>query len=298
MIRYIVLIGNYIFRLFFFSMRIGLLAILWILIQACDKNPEATKLFNGTDLSGWDTYLGIPDPSQEVPLLNRNSSGIYTEAFGLNNDPMNIFSVVEEDGVPAIRISGYIWGGLITKEAYENYHFHLEYKWGTLQHPPREDLPKNSGLCYHSVGEYGAFWTYWMRSFELEIKNGSLGDFVRVDDVYADINATIDQPATSSWYHYDEEGTLIYVNEALYTVKASGDYENPIGNWNSVDLYVYKDEAMHVINNKVVLIAKNLRQRVDDTFEPILSGKIQLQSEGAEIYYRNLSIESINTLPL
>ncbi|MCK4701125.1 MAG: hypothetical protein KAT38_12345, partial [Bacteroidales bacterium] len=42
------------------------------------------SLFNGKDLSGWETYAG-PKEKDGKPL-------------GLNNDPMKLFSVVELDG--------------------------------------------------------------------------------------------------------------------------------------------------------------------------------------------------------
>ena len=61
-----------------------------------DTNQEWVSLFNGKDLTGWQTY----------DIEN-----------GFNNDPQRIYSVVDEDGEPAIRISGQILGGLVTHEA-------------------------------------------------------------------------------------------------------------------------------------------------------------------------------------
>jgi hypothetical protein len=89
-----------------------------------------TPLFNGTDLSGWDTWLGKPHPSVNVPGLTRDGNGAYLRPVGLNLDPLRVFSVVQADGAPAIRISGQIYGGLITRVEYENYHLRFEVKWG------------------------------------------------------------------------------------------------------------------------------------------------------------------------
>src|SRR2546421_8725854 len=55
------------------------------------------QLFNGRNLDGWDTDLG-PVEKGAAPL-------------GRNNDPKKVFSVVQEDGQPAIRVSGQVWGG-------------------------------------------------------------------------------------------------------------------------------------------------------------------------------------------
>lgn len=261
------------------------------------NDSERTYLFNGRDLQGWDTYLGRPQSVLEVPYLEKDENGYYTEVFGLNNDPMKVFSVVEEDGMNVIRISGYVWGGLITREEYENYHLHLEYKWGELKHPPREELPRNSGLCYHSVGEFGVFWTFWMRSCELEIMEGNLGDFVRVDEVYANIKAEYDNNLGSPGYRYSTDAETTEVNYSIYKVYASDDYEYANGQWNSIDLYTLNQEAIHVINDQIVIHAEDITELTDGEKMPLTKGKIQLQSEGAEIFYRNIYIEPINKLP-
>jgi len=280
------------------NLPVCLIAGIFLLFSACNKEEEKNYLFNGTDLTGWDTYLGIPDLSQEVTGLDRDEFGNYLNAFGLNNDPLHIFSVVEEDGEPAIRIDGYIWGGLISREEYGNYHLHLDFKWGDEKHPPRENLERNSGICYHSVGEYGVFWTYWMRSFELEIKETGLGDFVRVDDVYATIETRVDNTLTTApRLRYVAGGFPVQLNTNTYTVRASEDFENPAGEWNSIDLYVLEDSAVYFINENLVMLASELQQKIDGTMQPLTRGRIQLQSEGAEIFYRNIWIETITTFP-
>lgn len=276
-----------------------LLLYLVLLNTGCSNtnDSERTYLFNGRDLQGWDTYLGRPQSVLEVPYVDKDENGHYTEVFGLNNDPMEVFSVVEEDSLKVIRISGYVWGGLITREEYENYHLHLEYKWGELKHPPREELPRNSGLCYHSVGEYRVFWTFWMRSCELEIMEGSLGDFVRVDEVYANIKAEYDNELGSPGYRYSAGGETTEINYSTYKVYASDNYEYANGIWNSIDLYTFNQEAIHVINDQIVIYAEDITEMLDSEKVPITKGKIQLQSEGAEIFYRNIYIEPISKLP-
>lgn len=271
---------------------------LFIFILACEKEPTPEILFNGLDLNTWDTYLGVPDRSQEVAGLSRDAQGNYTEAFGLNNDPLGIFSVVEEDGVPAIRIDGYVWGCLVTRAGYANYHLHLEYKWGELKHPPRENLERNSGLCYHSVGPYGVFQTYWMRSFELEIKENALGDFVRVDEVYGTVETRVDTMLTSALrLRYQEGGHPVEVSYSTYMIRAREDFEKPHGEWNVIDLYTLDDAALHVINGELVMVVTQLQQDTEDGRESLTAGKIQLQSEGAEIFYRDIWITPISAFP-
>src|SRR5687767_14856300 len=61
------------------------------------------QLFNGQDLPGWDSHLNKPLSSIQVPGLKKDSSGEYTQRLGVNNDPLKVFTVQEEDGAPAIR---------------------------------------------------------------------------------------------------------------------------------------------------------------------------------------------------
>ncbi len=78
----------------------------------------------------------------------------------------------------------------------------------------------------------------------------------------------------------------------------AGDFENPHGEWTTVELYCYGDKAIHVVNGHVVMVLENSRLvEPDGTSKPLTSGKIQFQSEGAECYYRNIEIKKLEKLP-
>src|SRR5579872_2898844 len=96
---------------------------LFLSSAALDAGKEKgwQSLFNGKDLSGWDTWLGKPYKEKE--------------AVGLNKDPKHVYTVVDVDGKPAIRISGEIFGALTSKQDFENYHLRLEFKWGEKKWP-------------------------------------------------------------------------------------------------------------------------------------------------------------------
>ena len=165
-----------------------------------------TPLFNGRDLASWDTYLGKPYKLTEIAGLPKDARGEYTEAIGLNRDPRGVFSVVEIDGGPAIRISGETFGGLITRAEYENYHLRFEFRWGDKRWAPREEAIRDSGCCYHSVGPLGASYGFWMRSFEFQIQEGDCGDFYSLAGVIVDAEAVAKdrgesekRPAVHAW---------------------------------------------------------------------------------------------------
>lgn len=166
--------------------------ILLISVYGCttDQNGKFTSLFNGKDLTNRETYIGIPEPSVSVKGIPKDSLGKYIRPIGLNNDPLHIFTVVTEDGQPAVRASGQVYGALATNKEYENYHFRMQVKWGNLKWPPREDKPRNSGLLYHGTGAYGNGLGVWKNSHECQVMETMFGDSYRMGDTYCNIEAT------------------------------------------------------------------------------------------------------------
>lgn len=75
-----------------------------------------------------------------------------------------------------------------------------------------------------------------------------------------------------------------------------GEYEM-IDAWNTIDLYCLGDTSVHVVNGNSVMVLFKSRQQDKDRFTTLVKGKIQLQSEGAEIFYKDIYIESIKGIP-
>src|SRR5258705_12016112 len=113
-----------------------------LIISGAAQNTGWKKLLNEKDLSGWDTYLG---PSYDTIRKKWNNA-----PRGLNNDPMQVFSLITNDG-QVLRISGERFGGISTKENFRNYHLRLEFKWGQSKYHPRKNSKRDSGLMYHAV---------------------------------------------------------------------------------------------------------------------------------------------------
>ena len=126
-------------------------------------------LFNGKDLSGWDSYLAPPADS--------TGKRISDQPIGLDKDPHRVFSVIRDGDQNVIRISGEDVGGLISKKEYADYHLQVLFRWGTLTWGQKKGKKKDSGLLYHSVGPYGADWGAWMRSHEFQVQEGDCGDY-------------------------------------------------------------------------------------------------------------------------
>jgi len=76
------------------------------------------------------------------------------------------------------------------------------------------------------------------------------------------------------------------------------DNENPTGAWNTVEVLCLGGKCVHVVNGKVNLVLTNPRQpAADGTMVPLTKGRLQIQSEGAEVFYRGIEIRSIQQIP-
>ena len=253
-------------------------------------------LFNGRDLAGWDTFLGTPHPSTPMPGLARQADGAYAQVVGVNRDPRGVFTVVQEDGAAAIRASGETYGALISAAEHADYHLRFQFKWGATRWPPRPDQPRDTGCCYHSVGPHGASYGFWMRSFEFQIQEGDVGDFFSLAGVIVDVAATpVDRSDGKSDLRYDPQAPV--VAGVTWRVIKAADVERPRGAWNTLDLYCVGDRSVHVVNGHTQVRLTRLRHLLDGREEPLTRGRLQFQSEAAEVFFRDIQIRPIATLP-
>jgi len=259
----------------------ALFIITGIILASSAFTPVQEKwkfLFNGKDLSGWETYAG-PEEKDGEPL-------------GLNNDPLQLFSVVELDDGKVLRISGEINASIATKEEFENYHLVMEFKWGEKLY-----TRYNSGLLYHSYGDYGAGIGVWMSSHEFQLFTGNIGDSYRMGNSYCEIPAIKNSEGR---YVFNREGEITesIPKTGSVIVAKDKDYEKPKGEWNKVELYCYGRTSVHVVNGNVNMINYKSGKYTDaGIVEPLTKGKIQIQSEGGELFVRNIKISPIDRIP-
>jgi hypothetical protein len=261
---------------------------IFIACSAPSEKNEWTVLLDN-DLEGWDTYIG---PSFDTVRNKWDSISL-----GLNNDLKHVFTITNADNTPALRISGELFGGISTKQEFENYHLQMEFKWGELTWAPRKKGKRDSGVLYHAVGPHGADGNFWMRSQEFQVQEGDCGDYWGVAGGVFDIPAVLN---ADSNFVYDPAGPLVTFSSVTgagrHCIK-DPDGEKPTGNWNRIDIYCSGDTSVHVVNNVVNMILYRSRQHDDGTETPLTKGKIQLQSEGAEVFYRNIRIRNLDKIP-
>jgi len=267
-----------------------LLCFLFTSLAPSVKNADGwTLLFNGKDMTGWDTYIG--------PLFDSSGNKLNDVPVGLNKDPNHVFSIVEQNGEKVIRISGENFGGISTQKEFENYHLQLMFKWGLLKWAPKKNKKRDSGLLYHSVGRRGADFGFWMRSQEFQIEEGNCGDYWGVAGGIEDIKAI---KKSDSEYVYSPIGqwnTFSATSKTGRRCIKTGDAEKPSGEWNTLDLYVHGDTSAHVINGKLMMVLYRSRQLENGKELPLTKGLLQIQSEGAEVFYKQIMIKPLNAIP-
>ncbi|RYZ99058.1 MAG: DUF1080 domain-containing protein [Sphingobacteriaceae bacterium] len=252
------------------------------------------------NLSKWNMYLSFKHKDDYRGKPPVDSAGNRLKPIGYNKNEANMVTVKMVNGEPVLRISGEIYGCIFTKQSFQNYHLKATVKLGDKKWVPRINEPKDSGILYHSQGEAGVdYWRAWMQSQEFQIMEGGFGDYWCVAKTGAHVKMR-DPAADNSMGVYDVNG----VNTPMGVggtrsgfVQHSNNYEKP-GEWNTVELICFGDKSLHIINGHVVMALTQLVYKDGDELKPLVKGKIQLQSEAAEVFYKNIQIKSINRMPV
>lgn len=270
----------------------ALIGALFLARPASADEEKWTDLLDPT-LSRWELWMGVPHTSVKDLPEGTPQSDDYNKGtpLGLANDPKKVFSMIEDDGKPVLKITGEIYGGLTTLNEYGDYHFSCEVKFGDKKWAPRLNKQRDNGLLYHCTGEHGAFWNVWMRSLEYQVQEENLGDLYLLAGTAADVptspGAKVPGVPNVKW-----DPTQPF--KPAKGAERSVNHENPHGEWTTAEFYVLGSQAIHLVNGHVVLSLDKARLN-DGT--PLSKGKIQVQSEGAEAYYRNMRLRPITAFP-
>ena len=249
---------------------ISCLAIL-IIFFCVTSSPGQVQLFDGQSLGGWYTFL---------------------QDRGRDHDPKKVFTV--QDGM--IRISGEEWGCITTDEEYADYKITLEFKWGELTHEPRLNNARDCGLLLHSRGEDGGSQGIWMHSLECQMIEGGTGDFIVVGDGSDAFQLTCNVRSDEQGNHYfsREHGHAHTITggrinwwgrdpqwKDVLGFRGKQDVEKPLGQWNTLECIASGDEITVYLNGILVNKATDVRPS---------KGRIQIQSEAAEVFIRRIEL--------
>ncbi len=236
--------------------------------QTCDP---AIKLFNGQNLDGWYTFL---------------------ENRGRDSDPNNVFTV--QDGL--IRISGEEWGCITTNNVYENYRLVTEFKWGELTHAPRLNKARDCGILLHSQGADGGANGIWMHSVECQIIEGGTGDIIVMGDRSERFQVTCEVAAEKQGDSFIfkpdgmpktiQQGRINWISrdpnwKDSVGYRGKNDFESPVGEWNILLCEVVDGSLTIYLNGMLVNKATHVKPS---------KGRIQIQSEAAEVFFRRVDL--------
>lgn len=276
-----------------------------MLVQTSGASASQWKNLLDKNLSQWDTYLSFKHKLSYDGSPPKDDKGNVIEPIGLNtgNDKYNVFSIMgdgENNHSPILRVSGEIYGAVTTKQSFKNYHLKLKVRWGDKKWEPRLEKLKDTGILYHAIGEHGAeHFRSWMLSQEFQIMQGHIGDYWSQASSAIDIRAYIPEYIMNPVA--DESQSFISVgrNQKIKGfVLRKENFERPQGEWNTLELICYEGQSIHIVNGGIAMVLRNSRYYENGKGKPLIEGKIQLQSEAAEVFYKDIKIKKLAELPL
>ncbi|MDR2564430.1 MAG: DUF1080 domain-containing protein [Prevotellaceae bacterium] len=189
---------------------------------------KTVDLFDGSTLKGWGFVL--KEESKQ--------------------SPEEVFTV--KDGV--IHITGTPFGYMYTRDKYENFLLHVEWRW--------PDEASNSGIFLFVQDDE----KLWPNAIECQLRAGSAGDFVLLGG--SDLAEYKTEPGQE--------------RPAFPVIKKRNESsENKTGEWNNATIICNRGRISVYINGTLQNTGSNPKYR---------SGRIALQSEGKDIQFRNIKI--------
>lgn len=247
-------------------------------------------------LEGWEVFTGVPHRTTVVPGLARSESDDCQDGTPVGlSDPLNIFSVEEREGDSVLAVSGHGYAGISSKEEFANYHLSFEYKWGEKKYPPRLGQKRDSGVLVHCTGDHGAFWNVWLRSLECQIQETDTGDFIALAGVSATMNVDSNEGSKPK-YTANGKRRKVGAGTSAWGAQRSENFEKE-DQWNRVDVMALGDQVLFAVNGNVVMRLNDCKIGKQSDGEPLTKGRLQFQSEAAEISYRQIRIRAIDQLP-
>jgi len=243
------------------------------------------SLLNGRDLTGWYT------------MLQKSGKG-FAELHGMVTMEEEMLHIMgnEEGVLPAEA------GYLATNREFENVHIRVEYKWGMKRHAPRFTPKRDNGLLYGLVGEDKV----WPTCVECQIEEGDVGDFFMVgtrgiqgshgNGLFGEgISPLTGWPKPLSPGGPPPTQMQSQPEPCGGRFIKDGNFEL-LDQWNTVEVLWQGDKAAHIVNGRTVNVATNLQQpdsRNSGQYIPLTRGKIAIELEFAEIWFRRIEMKSL-----
>ena len=235
--------------------------------DSLERNPMLirTRLLASVFALGLAASSAPADDAGFKPLFNgKDLTGWTTYLKDPSADPKNTWTF--DDGV--IICNGKPNGYIATKEQYGDYVLKLKWRF------PADSKGGNSGVLLH-MQEKDAVWP---NSVEAQLFAGSAGDIWLIADDTGTLPAlTIDpaqkDPKNKQGRHY-------------FRMHKGEKIEKPFGEWNEYEITSKDGNLTLVVNGKPVNMGKA-------TETSLKKGRIGLQSEGAEVHFKDIEIKEL-----
>jgi hypothetical protein len=245
-------------------------------IQAEKRKERWVSLFNGRDLTGWYTFL---------------------QKHGKDRDPDHVIAI-EENAIhlykDAPEGSQVVMGYIGTSKEYGNYHLRFQYRWGTKKFQPRYKLKRDAGLYYHLNGPDAV----WPRGLQFQIEQTDVGDLLTLYgfalDTWIDPDTRGADQATFKDPEKGGQQRVLGGKGIGYQKRLPGDFE--VEGWNTIEVIAKGDTTVHILNGHVVNRGQKIRftdPAEPKSSEPVTRGRIALEIEAAEIYFRKVEIREL-----
>lgn len=234
---------------------------------SAQKKNGFVKLFNGKNLDGW--YLkirsGDEDLAKKVYAVDKGTVHVFKDfpaEYELNT------------GVNATH------GLFYTNKKYSKFIFKFEYKWGKVRANNFDQFQYDAGMYYHVADD-----KIWPVGIEYQVRYDHTKNQNHTGDFWAN---------NLKWYSKDgktfcppsEGGKPVLGHKGEHRASTDVKFNALNGKWNKCEVIVMGDKyCIHKLNGKIVNMATDL---------PFSEGVIGLQSETAEIYYRNIKIKEFD----
>ncbi|MGJ8655537.1 MAG: 3-keto-disaccharide hydrolase [Akkermansiaceae bacterium] len=239
-------------------------------------SPGFTALFNGKNLDGW--YLKVKN---DDPALAK-------QVFAVKDGFIHVFDDSFPDEIDLDAGIDKSLGMMYTKKEYSKYHLKFDYKWGKKKANYFKKWKYDAGVYYHVSDDkiYPTGIEFQIMYDHTKNKNHTgdsiLPGGVSYDWYYSD--------KTYAYLHPDNGGKLIKPKQKLpgkrtwlHEAKPTENYHALDDQWNTCELIVMGGEyAIYKLNGEIVNMIFNLKPE---------KGILGLQSETAEIFYRNIQIK-------
>ncbi|WP_366186150.1 DUF1080 domain-containing protein [Flavobacterium ovatum] len=237
--------------------------------NAQSKETGFVSLFNGENLDGW--YLKIKN----------GDADLAKKVYAVENGMVHVFKDFPKEyelntGVNATH------GLFYTNKKYSRFIFKFEYKWGTGIANNFAQFQYDAGMYYHVVDD-----KIWPKGIEYQVRYDQTKNRNHTGDYWAN---------GLKWYSKDSTtfclpsagGQAVLGHKGEHLASQNVKFNALNNKWNKCEVIVMGDKySIHKLNGKIVNMATDL---------PFSEGVIGLQSETAEIYYRNIEIKEFDEI--